>query len=240
MPAMPTANPFIFPAPLWAFLTRLGEAQILVPAMLAVSVWLIWRGQAMRMALTWVLATGLTAFVTAATKIAFMGWEIGSAPLDFTGISGHAMFAAAILPLFARMAEGWVPLRWHHWPTAAGFALAGLVGVSRVAVQAHSWSEVIAGLVVGGAASAAVLILVHTPRLRVPVWMPAAVFAWLALGAHAAPPSPTHSWVAQVAMALSGHPKPYQRWQLHYHYRQEQRRRAAAAASQAAGRSDAP
>ena len=35
-----------------------------------------------------------------------IGWGIGWAPLDFTGFSGHAMFAAALMPLLLRLAAG--------------------------------------------------------------------------------------------------------------------------------------
>jgi membrane-associated phospholipid phosphatase len=229
------ALPLLTGAQAWAFVSRLGEAQILIPALLAVAAWLIWRGSSTRLALLWLGATAAMATLTAITKIAFIGWEIGIEPLDFTGISGHAMFSAAILPLFARLSEGSVLPRWHHWPTAAGYGVAALIAVSRVAVDAHSVSEAAAGFVVGALASAAVLMFFDPPRVRVPAWIPFAVLAWLTLGVHSAPPSQTHNWITQVALELSGRPQPYARWQMHYRARLEQRRHEIAA--QAAGHS---
>ena len=43
--------------------------------------------------------TAAAALITTVTKVAFIGYEVGYAPLDYTGISGHAMFAAAVLPV---------------------------------------------------------------------------------------------------------------------------------------------
>ena len=44
---------------LWHFVTRLGEAQILLPAMLAVAVWMWVRGSAPRLAAAWLGCTAL-------------------------------------------------------------------------------------------------------------------------------------------------------------------------------------
>jgi hypothetical protein len=50
----------------------------------------------------------------------------------------------------------------------------------------------------------------------------AAVLAWGLLGVTAAPPSRTHDWVTQLALAQSGRSQPYRRWQMHQDYRQRQ------------------
>ena len=94
------AQPFwhdIAPA-FWHPLTRLGEAQLLLPALLLAAVWLARSPGGGRLAGWWLATTGAAALLTTATKVAFIGYGVGYAPLDFTGISGHAMFAAAVLP----------------------------------------------------------------------------------------------------------------------------------------------
>lgn len=199
----------------WPFVTRLGEAQILLPAALAIAAWLAWRGGAARTAGRWLVAIGAAAALTTATKLAFIGWGAGSAALDFTGVSGHAMFAAATLPVLlralARPGGRWPP----RSAVAAGFALAAVVAVSRVVVDAHSTSEVVAGFALGGAASGAVLAGAGFPPQPAPRWLPLLLAGWLATTPAGAPPSRTHGWVTHWALALSGHAAPYTRVDLH-------------------------
>ena len=90
----------------WGLVTRLGEAQILLPAMFVALLWLVLPARTPRTALWWLAGTAVVALITTATKVAFFGYGIGYAPLDFTGISGHAMFAAAVLPVLAGLLAG--------------------------------------------------------------------------------------------------------------------------------------
>ncbi len=212
----------------WHALTRLGEAQILLPAMLLAAGWLAWRG-APRLALAWLGASGLAAVITTASKVAFLGYGIGWAALDFTGFSGHAMFAAAVLPLLLQLAAGRAGSgapggsvararpRGPHNGLAAGFVLAGAVAVSRVMVGAHSWSEALAGFALGAAASALALRGAGAlPPLRSARWVPAALLGWALLGVVGAPPSRTHDWVTRLALAQSGRTEPFRRWPTHH------------------------
>ena len=215
----------------WHWLTRLGEAQILLPAMLLAAAALAWRGRP-RLALAWVAATGLAAVLTTASKVAFLGYGIGWAALDFTGFSGHAMFAAAVLPLLLRLAAGSAApggpgrrpapddqqvQRRQHAGLAAGFALAGAVALSRVMVGAHSWSESLAGFALGASASALALRWAGAlPPLRSARWVPAALLGWALLGVVGAPPPRTHDWVTRLALAQSGRAQPFRRWQLRH------------------------
>lgn len=200
----------------WHTLTRLGEAQLLLPAMAAMVLWLLWRHRAWRLSGAWLACTGLAALITTATKLAFIGWGIGSAAWDFTGLSGHAMFAAAVLPLLLRLAEGSLTEAWHHHGLAAGYVLAALVAASRVPVGAHSWSEVVSGFALGAAASAATLQLAHAPRLRIGLALPLLLALGLGFGVSQAPPSRTHDAVTRLALALSDRPAPWTRAQMHH------------------------
>lgn len=196
----------------WPAVTRLGESFLLLPLAAVLASWLLWREPAARPSVRrWLLLLGAAAGLTTLSKLAFMGWGIGSARWDFTGISGHAMCASAVLPVLARGLAGVRP-RWQtRTAVLLGYALALLVAVSRLQVQAHSVSEVIAGLLVGGTAS--LLALAVWPGWRLPVWL------WLLplgvlLGAPHAPPSPVHGALIQTALKLSGRPQPYTRQAL--------------------------
>jgi membrane-associated phospholipid phosphatase len=197
--------------PAWQLVTRLGEAEILLPASLLAALALLRRAESRPLAAWWVGLLAAAIVLTTASKIAFIGWGIGWPAIDFTGISGHAMFSAAVYPLLLKMlASGRSPrARW--LALGAGVAVALLVGVSRVVVGAHSVSEVVAGLVVGGAASAGALMLVRLPPTRIGPAMPATVAIWLALMVLHAPASRTHSTVTRLALKLAGHGTPYTR-----------------------------
>lgn len=202
----------------WQGFTRLGEAQILLPAALAVYGWTVWRSPAARAgAHRWLLCLAAAAALTTLTKVAFIGWGVGSAALDFTGLSGHAMFAAGILPvLVCLLAQGRaaVPVR---AAVAGGYGLAALVGISRVMVDAHSVSEIVGGLACGGLASALALWRGRPwPRSgAVPLALLIGVPLAVMVAMHGAPPSPTHDWVTRLSLHLSGHDQPCTREMLH-------------------------
>lgn len=201
----------------WLAFTRLGEAQILLPAALAVYGWTVWRAPASRAcAARWLACVALAATLTTITKVAFIGYGIGSATWDFTGLSGHAMFSAAILPVLMRLLTVDQPPQRVRWAVAAGYGLAAMVAVSRVMVEAHSVSEVIGGGLCGSLASSLALASWrHLPQLRVPARMWLGVPAAIVLAMHSAPPSQTHDWVTRLSLRLSGRSEPFTREALH-------------------------
>lgn len=207
-------------SPFWFFVTRFGEAQILLPMTLAMSLVLARRGAPTRLVLGWLVWIAVVAGVTTVSKLAFIGWGVGNARLDFTGVSGHAMFAAAIYPVLFRLLPGNATRQaalWRAFALAAGVMLALLIAVSRVMVDAHSWSEVIAGHVLGLSASALTLRLdseTRRDRSPTPRWVPVALAAWMLVLTQAAPPSNTHGLVTRLALSLSGRETPYHRSDL--------------------------
>lgn len=230
------------PAPFWILFTRLGEAQILLPAAALAIIVLMREPRGRALAAWWVGWLGMAVALTTASKIAFIGWGWGSATLDFTGVSGHAMFAAAVYPLlFAALLPRMHALppvpaapppgtvrsertmsQGGPWPAAAaGAALALLIGVSRVVVHAHSVSEVVTGLALGGAVCLLALTRSHVPPLRISLWPPALVGLWLVATPAVAPPSHSHEMVTRLALALSGREVPYTRRDLHQRARSE-------------------
>lgn len=203
------------PAAGWALLTRLGEAQVLLPAM-AFTLWWLWRTPATRpLACWWGVGTAAAALFTTASKLAFMGWLVGYAPWDYTGISGHALFAAAVLPVMARVAAGRSAAPWPKLAIALGVLLAAGIAVSRVTTHAHSGSEAVMGFLLGSAASLLPLRRTAAPRAPTPWVLPAALAAWLMALALGAPTSRTHDWVQALAVELSGRPRPFTRHDLH-------------------------
>ena len=199
----------------WHLVTRLGEAQILMPAALLALMGLLRRHESRSQALAWAAGLAMGVLITTASKVAFIGWGLGWAAINFTGFSGHAMFSAAVYPLLG-LSVGLslgppVPSRVRWWPLAAGVALAVLVGVSRVMVGAHSVSEVVAGLALGGGVSLVAGGLIRLPRMPVQPLVPAVLVLWLALMPWHAPPSVTHEMVIRLSLKLSGHPQPYTR-----------------------------
>ena len=199
----------------WHGITRLGEAQILLPIALALACWLAWRAGAQRLALAWLLGIAVAAAVTTVSKVAFLGYGLGWPALDFTGISGHAMFASVILPVacmaLAGALAGGPASTWQRSGLVFGSALALLVGVSRVMVGAHSTSEIVAGWAVGGISAAWVLRAAPTHSGRLPLWLPLVVSLWMGTASAKAPPSITHDLVTRWSLALSGRTHAYTR-----------------------------
>lgn len=213
------------PSPAWYLISRLGEAQILLPAAIALAAWLAWRADAPRIAFAWMSTMALAAFITTVTKIAFIGFAFGVPQINFTGVSGHAMFSAAVYPLvFGGLATS-MSDRARFRAVLFGALLAVLIGVSRVALWTHSWSEVVFGLVLGGLASGVSLCVARMPDVRLPWWLPVLIAGWLVVTPNAAPPSRTHDWVTRLSLELSGRPEPYTRRAMLADWR---RQRAAA------------
>jgi len=198
----------------WSILTRLGEAPILAPFVMACALALALRPHGRDVAAWWSATFAIAALVTLATKVAFLGWGIGSAALDFTGVSGHAMCAAAVYPTLLAAVTRDRPRRWRVLAITAGVVLALLIGWSRIVLGAHSPSEVVAGLLLGGAGAALTLHFSSplSPRLT-------ALSLIVPCAALLAVPGPvseeaSHGTVVRLSLALSGRAVPYSRAQL--------------------------
>ena len=202
-------SPFKF----WPVITHLGSAGLMLPvaAMTVAGLWFSGRRAAL---VAWLAALIGGAALVLATKLAFMGWGIGSAALDFTGISGHTMLASSILPAWL----GWLLARYGQRFSAPGLILGlllgALVAVSRVMLGAHSVSEVIFGWLVGTAVTLAAWHTLAGPlrwsRLSLLALLPLS----LSLSATTANYLPAYHWEQRVAIWLSGRATPYTRADL--------------------------
>jgi membrane-associated phospholipid phosphatase len=197
----------------WQVITNLGAASLLAPMipLIAIAFWLAREKSA---AVVWLFALGFAVFLTLATKIAFMGWGIGIKAIGFTGISGHTVLASAVLPVLFGWASAARTRVGQYTGVVLGALLALLVGISRLALDAHSVSEVIAGWLAGALVSAATLwsLKRSEPLPRAIAALP--IFLALALDTNAATYLPSHQWEIKLSLLLSGRDKPFTRSDL--------------------------
>jgi membrane-associated phospholipid phosphatase len=198
----------------WHVVTRLGDAHIVLPVA-ALAMWMLANQPAnRRLAGSWAVLVALCVLLVTATKVAFLGWGVGSAQFNFTGISGHASNAALVYPLLLATLASHRPANQQRVAVALGFVLALLVAVSRVPVGAHSWSEVIAGGALGSTVSVLLLRLCSLPRAVTVRFVPVVVVVWVLCMGLLGPRLNTHSFVIRLALVLSGNSSPYTRHDL--------------------------
>ena len=194
----------------------MGDSGLLLPCAALIAIWLGVAPRTRNGAMRWVIIFGLGSSIVLASKLAFLGWGIGSARLDFTGVSGHTMLATSIWPVaFWLMAS-----RWGHAPRVAfaiaGWMLAFLIGISRLVLEAHSISEVLAGYVMGGIVSVTFLAIQHNrphPKLRWP-WIAVSLvlpLVFVPIGA----PAPTQDLIERIAVRVAHIERPFTRDDLH-------------------------
>lgn len=195
----------------WHLLSLLGDSRLLLP-MAAVLLLAGWRGCSAWHE-SWAMALTVVGLVVLTSKLAFLGWGIGLASLDFTGFSGHSAISAVVWPMTLFIAAP--THRSGKWAAMLGLGLSAAVAYSRIPLNAHSWSEVISGGVLGALGSAWALSATKTAARRLHTgW---AVLA-LAIGCCMPvlfPQVRTHHLVVQMAAALSGDGKAFDRSALH-------------------------
>ncbi len=189
-------------------LTDFGDSAAMLPAAVLIALWLALGRAWLRMAL-WCLGFAVLSALVAISKIAFLGWGIGSEALDFTGVSGHAAFAVAILSVGAALslADRGRRVRWVG--TALGAAIGIAIGLSRLVLHVHSPSEVAAGAILG-AVLAAIYIWSATyadPAKLRPATL--GIVLVLTLATIHGQRAPTQSFLTRVALALSGQTVPH-------------------------------
>lgn len=203
----------------WNAISFTADMSVLGPAGVAIAVWLLVSKQ-WRLVLGWSLWYGGGMLLVVLSKLAFIGWGIGSASLDFTGFSGHAMRAGAVFPVLMYVVLQRAPRSWRLAGVLLGVAYAVLVAISRVVVHAHSVSEAVSGCVLGLAmafgfmwqARGAVNFAVSHALALVSLGL-------MVLITFKAEPMPTEDWLQKIALHLSGHERIFSRadWKLAGH-----------------------
>lgn len=190
----------------WRTLSALGDSRWLLPMALVLLITLP-RADT-RLKWRWLLAIAVTAGVTLASKLAFMGWGIGIKSVHFTGFSGHAAMSSVIYPIVGALLAGTSKLP-RRIGLVIGVLLATAIAWSRIPLHAHSLSEVIAGLMIGlGCSTWAVHTAGPSSRPNA-VAAAAAVLAGMVL-LLALPDVHTHQLVIALAKLISGRAEIFQ------------------------------
>lgn len=187
----------------WEHFTRLADTNLTIPAAAVLTVWLLC-ARTWRTCLLWCALFGGGLFLVAATKIAYAGWGIGIAAIDFKGFSGHAMRAASLAPVLMH-----VLLQRRSRPVlvagvACGVLFALGIGISRLVLQVHSASEVVTGWMLGFAiAWLFIRFCAHHPAIAFDRRSLTLATLFL-LPLLILKPAPTESWIVRIAIALAG------------------------------------
>lgn len=130
-------------------LTHLGDPQLLWPLSIAVAVALVASGERL-LALAWAASTGGGALLNWGLKQLFARTrplhDHGFAAADgFSFPSGHASGALLVYGMLAYLVVRHSAPRWHLPVAALALAIIVFVGASRVLLQVHWFSDVLAG-----------------------------------------------------------------------------------------------
>lgn len=190
---------------LWHVVTWLGDSALLLPMALMIALWLLVPRRTRPAGLAWVLCFGAMGGCIAISKLAFMGWCLGSARLNFTGFSGHTAIATSVWPLALWLLAVRGGVRWRRGAVLGGWALGAMIGLSRLPIFAHSVFEVASGLALGLAASAAFFWLRRAQPLPRTAWpLVLLTLAMLLTVSEPGVPAPTQGLLESIATWLAG------------------------------------
>ncbi|HEV7776850.1 MAG TPA: phosphatase PAP2 family protein [Luteibacter sp.] len=136
-----------------AWLTHLGDPPLVAIATLVVALLLGFRRE-WRMLVTWLLALVGTATINSVLK----AWFQRERPLHDHGFivehsysfpSGHASGSMVFYGMLAYVLLRSTPPRWHRLIVAIAVTLITVVGISRILLQVHYFSDVVAGYTTG-------------------------------------------------------------------------------------------
>ncbi|MEI2263830.1 phosphatase PAP2 family protein [Erwinia sp. CGal63] len=148
------------------FLTYFGDSMLLIPTAIVMAGLIGWKNSDRRAVWLWALAFCTAGAVVSLSKIAFMGFGLGSAHLNFTGFSGHTAMSATLWPVMLWLFSGRLSENGRRFAVAVGYLIPVLVGVSRLLLSYHSVSEVVTGLILGFTLSTAFLVSQRRSRLQ--------------------------------------------------------------------------
>lgn len=200
----------------WQFISFFGDSTVLLPGAVLLFIILLIRANTRAVAWQWGMLFSITCIIVSVSKLAFMGWGLGIRSIDFTGFSGHSALSAAFWPVFLwllahRLAPGFKSIS-----MLAGYSIALLVACSRLEIHAHSVSEVIAGALLGAAASA--LFLWSVPdnyAIRLSGASAGCMLFGILILLNCGFRAPTQSLLGHIAVAVGPLEKPFTRSDLH-------------------------
>ena len=214
----------VVPGSFWQVFTWFGDSGLLLPASLLIVVMLGWSRATRMTALQWCVVFGCGSAAILVSKLAFMGWGIGSVRLNFTGFSGHTAISTSVWPVLFWLAAAQFTVRRPDLLSATagmrlaigfGWAFGAAIGVSRLAVFAHSVSEVVLGFVLGAVVSSIFLMLAARralPRFPWPIGLLGLALPMFIL--QPGTPAPTQNLLEVIAMRMAGTTQPFTRADL--------------------------
>lgn len=199
----------------WQRIIFLGDSALLLPSALLVLMMIFYSNMHRRIAWYWALLFGSTCFIVCISKLAFMGWGIGSKIIDFTGFSGHAALSACFWPVLFFLLSSRFSLGMRYIACFLGLFLALLIGYSRLQMQAHSASEVVLGLLLGIMGSLFFLLQLPPKKMVLHYGKALVLIVFMGTLLSIAKQMPTQSLLERIAITLGSLEKPYTRLDLH-------------------------
>ena len=160
-------------------ITMLGDMAVLLPlALLLIAALALWRDWWMALA---VAAAGLAGVVFVPLLKALLHrarpMEMYQGTDGFSFPSGHSTFATIILGMLALFVARSLPVRFRGAVYAVFAMLVALIALSRVYLQAHWPTDVLAGMLFGGAVVSVMALMLHARTVAVPKWAFAGLLA---------------------------------------------------------------
>jgi membrane-associated phospholipid phosphatase len=147
-------------------LTYFGDSMLLIPTAVIMAILITWKNSDRRAVWYWALAFCAAGAIVSLSKIAFLGYGIGSARFNFTGFSGHSAMSATLWPVMLWLLSGRLKPAWRTCAVMVGYLIPLMVGASRLVLNYHSTSEVVAGLILGFTLSTAFLVSQRRSELQ--------------------------------------------------------------------------
>lgn len=147
-------------------LTYFGDSMLLIPTAIIMAILITWKNSDRRAVLYWALAFCAAGAIVSLSKIAFMGFGLGSVRYNFTGFSGHSAMSATLWPVMLWLLSGRFSATARGFAVSIGYLIPLMVGASRLVLNYHSTSEVVAGLILGFTLSTAFLVSQRRAELK--------------------------------------------------------------------------
>lgn len=132
----------------WSFLTDFGDSAVLLPLVLLIAVYLVFRRRP-DLAKAVVLTSGGCGLAMLVLKLALLSCAQPVPRPMIVSPSGHSAMSAVVYGTIAVLMTAQKPVWQRNAILAATILLVGIIGLSRIMVGAHVPAEVIVGLAIG-------------------------------------------------------------------------------------------
>lgn len=190
---------------LWNILTYFGDSMLILPTGITLALFMLWKADSPTTSLIWLITLGISGLAVSISKLLFLAWGIGSSTFNFTGFSGHTTMSATLWPvIFWLISQRFQPDR-RRLMIAVGYFIAIMVGISRLALHAHSVSEVLSGLILGSLSSGIFLYTQRSRDMRYFTFTPLVILLILPLSLMSiGKKAPTQQLIEHLATQITG------------------------------------